>query len=86
MKGKIMMVAREKKVGKFSVKIITKDDNLVRDKIISQNDAEMDNRATEAVRSALNKAKFCKKPIAKYDVIAKRAYVELADGERKYVN
>ena len=81
-----MMAALEKKVGKFSIKIVTKDDNLVKNKIISQSDAEMDNRATEAVRSALSKAKFCKKPIAKYDVISKRAYVELADGERKYVN
>lgn len=52
---------------------------------ISESDAEMDIRAREAVRSAINKAVICKKPIAKYDKINKKAYIETADGERKYV-
>ncbi|MGN0608273.1 MAG: hypothetical protein ACI4J6_03660 [Oscillospiraceae bacterium] len=52
---------------------------------ISKSDAEMDIRAREAVRSAINKAVICKKPIAKYDKVNKRAYIETADGERKYV-
>ncbi|MGN0600087.1 MAG: hypothetical protein ACI4JK_09355 [Oscillospiraceae bacterium] len=52
---------------------------------ISESDAEMDIRAREAVRSAINKAVICKKPIAKYDKVNKRAYIETADGERKYV-
>ena len=52
---------------------------------ISKNDAEMDLRAIEAVKSAINKAKTCKKPVARYDVIRKRAYIETADGEKKYV-
>ncbi|MGN1305128.1 MAG: hypothetical protein ACI4YB_08850 [Oscillospiraceae bacterium] len=52
---------------------------------ISKSDAEMDKRAREAVRSAINKAVICKKPIAKYDKVNKRAYIETADGERKYV-
>ena len=39
----------------------------------------------EAVKAAINKAKICKKPIAGYDKEKKRAYVEYANGERKYV-
>jgi len=53
---------------------------------ISVRDAEMDARATQAVKAAVAKAQFCKKPIAKYDLATKRAYVEYANGERKYVN
>lgn len=39
----------------------------------------------KAVKAAINKAKICKKPIAAYDKEKKRAYVEYANGERKYV-
>lgn len=53
---------------------------------ISARDAEMDVRATQAVKAALMKAKVCQKPIAKYDLATKRAYVEYANGERRYVN
>lgn len=52
---------------------------------ISKNDAEMDVRAREAVKSAINRAKICKKPIAKYDKMSKRAYIETVDGEKIYV-
>ena len=74
-----------KKVGKMSVKIVSKDAALACDEIISASDAEMDNRAMAAVRSAIDKAKICKKPIARYDTATKRAYVEYANGEKKYV-
>ena len=53
---------------------------------ISANDAEMDTRAKEAVKSAINRAKTCKKPIAKYDKVSKKAYIEAANGERIYVD
>lgn len=53
---------------------------------ISENDAEMDARAVEAVRVAVSKAIFCKKPVAKYDLETKRAYIEYPNGERKYVD
>lgn len=43
---------------------------------------EMDARAVEAVRAAVSKAKFCRKPIARYDTRKKKAYVEYADGKR----
>ena len=42
-------------------------------------------RAKEAVKAALEKAKVCKKPIARYDIEAKRAYIEDAEGNRRYV-
>lgn len=45
----------------------------------------MDIRASEAVKVAIRKAKICKKPIAKYDVVKKKAYIEYANGEIKYV-
>lgn len=51
---------------------------------LTLSDYEMDERAVEAVKAAINKAKICKKPIAGYDKEEKRAYVEYANGERKY--
>ena len=46
---------------------------------------ESDNEiAVEAVKAAINKAKICKKPIAGYDEKKKQAYIEYANGERKY--
>ncbi|MCF2642158.1 MAG: hypothetical protein PUB46_08530 [Lachnospiraceae bacterium] len=54
--------------------------------VISNRDAEMDARAVQAVKSAVKKAEFCKKPVAKYDKVAKKAYVQYADGVRKYVD
>ena len=53
---------------------------------LTESDNEMDERAVEAVKAAINKAKICKKPIAGYDNEKKQAYVEYANGERKYVN
>ena len=51
---------------------------------LTVSDNEMDERAIEAVKAAINKAKICKKPIAGYDKEKKAAYVEYANGERKY--
>lgn len=65
-----------------SVTIVTSEST---DTVISKNDAEMDARAKEAVKSAINRAKTCKKPIARYDKINRKAYIETADGEKIYV-
>lgn len=51
---------------------------------LTLSDTVMDERAVEAVKAAINKAKVCKKPIARYDKEKKRAYIEYANGERKY--
>lgn len=53
--------------------------------VLSDSDMEMDARARQAVKVAIEKAQFCKKPIARYDIETKRAYIEYANGERKYV-
>lgn len=53
--------------------------------VLTVSDREMDERSVEAVKAAINKAKICKKPIACYDKEKKQAYVEFANGERKYV-
>lgn len=52
---------------------------------ITPNDAEMDIRAKEDVKSAINRAKNCNKPIARYDRKTRRAYIETANGEIIYV-
>ncbi|MGN1155409.1 MAG: hypothetical protein ACI4TK_04465 [Agathobacter sp.] len=67
---------------KHSIKVVASS---AQKDFISSQDAEMDARATEAVKAAVAKAEFCKKPIAKYDLEKRRAYVEYADGVRKYV-
>ena len=66
----------------MTVKVI---DNAEKQDNLSQEDKDMDIRAKEAVKAALEKAKVCKKPIARYDIETKRAYIEDAEGNRKYV-
>ena len=63
------------------IKVIT--DSEEKDSL-TVSETEMDARAVEAVRAAISKAKFCKKPVAGYDKEKKAAYIEYADGERKY--
>jgi len=70
-----------RKVGKHTMRIVTSEDT---DK--TAEDIEMDKRVTAAVNSAINKAKVCNKPIAKYDQRKKKAYVMNSNGERKYVS
>ena len=80
------MGVKMKQVGKLSVKVVTQDSAFEKKSMISKNDQEMDDRAVAAVKSAIYKAKICKKPIAKYDPILKKAYVEYADGKKTYVD
>ena len=56
-----------------------------KEKHISKEDADMDERMIQAVRSAKKKAAVCKKPIAKYDMKTKRAYLEYPSGAKRYV-
>ena len=67
------------KTKRHNVKVV---DSSNKRKFISDSDAEMDARAVEAVRAAVSRAEVCKKPIAKYDVVTKKAYVEYPDGRR----
>ena len=66
----------------MTVKVI---DNTEKQDNLSQEDKDMDIRAKEAVKAAIEKAKVCKKPIARYDIETKRAYIEDAEGNRRYV-
>ena len=66
----------------MAVKVI---DNTEKQETLSQEDKDMDIRAKEAVKASLEKAKVCKKPIARYDIETKRAYIEDAEGNRRYV-
>ncbi|MDD3416090.1 MAG: hypothetical protein PHY47_19145 [Lachnospiraceae bacterium] len=67
---------------KHSIKVVTSNEQK---EFLSIGDIEMDARAKRAVKSAVEKAQFCKKPVAKYDTETKKAYVEYSDGEKKYV-
>lgn len=67
---------------KMSIKVVGASEQK---KFISDRDSEMDARAEKAVKVAVEKAVFCKKPVAKYDSKTKRAYLEYPDGEKKYV-
>lgn len=69
-----------------SDKIITVVTATSPDENLSNNDKEMDFRAKKAVEAAIEKARICKKPIAKYDAKNKRAYIEYPNGEIKYVS
>lgn len=66
---------------KYSIKVVTENP----DATLSENDKEMDFRAKKAVEMAIQKAKICKKPIARYDAETKRAYLEYPNGEKVYV-
>lgn len=64
-----------------TVKVVSRKEEK---KTLTMSDRKMDERAVEAVKAAINKAKICKKPIAGYDKEKKAAYIEYANGERKY--
>ncbi|MDD6482675.1 MAG: hypothetical protein PUF65_10520 [Lachnospiraceae bacterium] len=74
-----------RKVNGKSIRVVTLADKgkLVEQNIISKEDAEMDERASFAVKAAVEKAKVCKKPIARYDMKTHKAYMELENGARK---
>lgn len=72
-----------KQVGNITVHVVAQKNVSA---YISEQDKEMDIRAKAAVKDAINKAKVCKKPVAKYDVKEKKAYVEYSNGEKKYVH
>lgn len=77
-----MSVTEKVKVGDLEAIVIHEDSY---EQQLSDSDREMDARAKEAVRVAIEKAKFLKQPIARYDAVMKRAYIEYADGVKKYV-
>lgn len=79
-KGEMMSMILKKQ--NCSIKVINVSE---KDEYISRQDYEMDLRAIEAVKAAVDKAKICNKPIAKYDRETQKVYIEYANGEKKYV-
>lgn len=79
-KGDMMSMISKKQSSSIKVINVSK-----RDEYISRQDHEMDLRAIEAVKAAVDKAKICNKPIAKYDRKTQKVYIEYASGEKKYV-
>lgn len=55
--------------------------NLIDNGFISEKDAEMDKRAAAAVEAAIKKLEVRKKPIAKYDPVTNKAYLEYPSEE-----
>ncbi len=80
MKGGVCMTTVSTKSGKV-IKVVSREEEKT---TLTVSDNEMDERAVEAVKAAINRAKICKKPIAGYDKEKRTAYVEYANGERKY--
>jgi len=79
-RGSDYMTTVSTKSGRI-IKVVSREEEK---STLTESDNEMDERAVEAVKAAINKAKICKKPIAGYDNEKKQAYVEYANGERKY--
>lgn len=77
-----MDVVKERDGKSYVIKVVSPEEQ---NQVLSSSDIEMDARARQAVKVAIEKAKFCKKPVARYDIETKRAYIEYADGTRKYV-
>ena len=80
MRGSGFMTTVKTKSGRV-IKVVSRNEEK---STLTVSDNEMDMRAVEAVKAAIEKAKICKKPIAGYDKEKKTAYIEFAKGERKY--
>ena len=70
-----------RKIGNKTIRVVSEGSEPM-----NFNDAEMDRRVLAAVRGAIDKAKVCNKPVAKYDIKSKRAFMEYADGTIQYVD
>ena len=78
----IYMTTVSTKSGRI-IKVVSREEEK---STLTESDSEMDERAVETVKAAINKAKICKKPIAGYDKEKKRAYVEYANGKESMQN
>ncbi|PWJ11962.1 hypothetical protein [Ruminococcus flavefaciens] len=75
-------MAKSVNLNGMKIKVI---DSQEKDSFLTQDDKDMDIRANAAVKAALNKAKICGKPIARYDTVTHRVYIENADGTIRFV-
>ncbi len=69
------------KKGDMTIRIIMPDEV---DENLTEEDIEIDERVRQGVKAAIERAKVCKIPIARYAPVKKKAYMEYPDGTRKY--
>ena len=72
-------MVKEIKGTNYSIKVVPEAN---REKYTTDLEKDMDYRAKQAVKAAVSKAEVCKKPVAKYDVASKSAYLQYPDGSR----
>lgn len=77
-----MSMTGSARVKKHTIKVISPANGK---NVLSESELEMDKRATSAVKAAVEKAIICKHPVARFDTVQKKAYIEYGSGERKYV-
>ena len=74
-----MGMVKEIKGANYSIKVVPEAD---RENYTTDLEKDMDFRAKQAVKAAVSKAEVCKKPVAKYDIATKTAYLQYPDGSR----
>lgn len=72
-------MVKEIKGTNYSIKVVPESS---RENYTTDLEKDMDFRAKQAVKAAVSKAEVCKKPVAKYDVATKTAYLQYPDGSR----
>lgn len=72
-------MVKEIKGTNFSIKVVPESN---RENYTTELEKDMDFRAKQAVKAAVSKAEVCKKPVAKYDIATKTAYLQYPDGSR----
>jgi len=85
MDKKNTVIKKDIVINDMTIKVVKKNTSTVKmleNGIISEQDAEMDKRAREAVAIAKRQARVCNKPIAMYDRENKRPYMLDPSGER----
>lgn len=72
-------MVKEIKGANYSIKVVPESN---REDYTTDFEKDMDYRAKQAVKAAVSKAEVCKKPVAKYDIATKTAYLQYPDGSR----
>lgn len=85
MDKKNSVIKKEIVINDMVIKVIQKNVStakMLENGVISEQDAEMDRRAREAVAIAKRQAKVCNKPIAMYDRENREPYLLNSSGEK----
>lgn len=75
------VTSKEKSIHGHAYEVVSTSESATK---LNIRESEMDKRATHAVKVAVEKAKICNKPVARYDAVKKIPYLEYADGRKKY--